>query len=80
MGCLPEFGKKGQKEGDALASICRTFLEAGQVPVDRRTNVAPMCVYIPVCVYIYITAALGKIKEIKHQSAWFQQWERYWKH
>lgn len=42
MGCLPEFGRKRQKEVDTLANICENSLEAGEVPVDGRTNVTPI--------------------------------------
>ena len=43
MGSLPEFGRKRQKEGDTSANICGTSLEAGEVPVDGRTNITPIC-------------------------------------
>lgn len=43
MGCLPESGRQRQKEGGTVTSICGTSLEAGEVPVDGRTNVTPTC-------------------------------------
>lgn len=38
----PESGRKRQKKGDTLANICGTSLEAGEVAVDRNTNVTPI--------------------------------------
>lgn len=42
MGWQPESGRKRQKQGDTLANICGTSLEAGEVAVDGRTNVTPI--------------------------------------